>query len=142
MPNDSTPAMEIKSLRVSLGMVQEAFATELEVAQGVVSAWERGEYAPAAENYANLLKLAAKHKLHSKVLRFFERMGTGRMELVAATSRAVKESRSKWDAAYAQGLIDAQAAYPEEKGLAHHRFATRFADRALARMEKRRELKK
>jgi len=110
-------------------MVQEAFAEELDVAQGVVSAWERGEYAPAAENYVNLAKLAAKNGLGLKAVWFLEQAGVGG-ELLAATSLLARESRSRRDAAYSQALIEAQALYPND-ALAQHRAATRSAERAL-----------
>src|SRR6266513_226773 len=127
MQKDSTPEEDVKSLRSTLGMVQEAFAQELEVAQGVVSAWERGEYAPTAENFVNLAKLAAKNGLRLKALRFLEHAGVGG-ELLVETSRLAKESVSRRDEAYQQGLRDAQALYPNDT-LAQHRYATRVAER-------------
>jgi len=110
-------------------MTQEAFAEELAVTQGVVSAWERGEHAITAENYANLAELAAKHNLHLEALRFLERGGVS-AELITRISHIAKESRSRRDAAYRQALIEAQVYYPDD-ALAQHRYATRAAEHAL-----------
>lgn len=133
MPRDSTAATKIGSLRSTLGMVQEAFADEVGVAQGVVSAWERGEYAPSAENYVELTRLAEEHELYSQALWFLEQSGIGRTELLAI----VKETHSRRDAAYRQAFSEAQAMYPNDE-IAKHRFAMAAAARAL-RMRRRKK---
>lgn len=134
MPKDSMPEEEIKSLRSALGMVQEEFAKELEVTQGVVSDWERGEYDPTAENYVNLAKLAARNALHLVAIRFLEHAGVGD-DLLAAVSHLAKESRSRRDAAYQQGLAEAQSLRPND-ALFQYRYATRFAERALQKRKR------
>jgi transcriptional regulator with XRE-family HTH domain len=134
MREDSTAAIKIASVRSALAMNQETFAKHLAVGQGVVSAWERGEYAPSAESYAKLTKLAAECGLFSEARWFLEHVGIGRTELLAI----VKESRDKRGAAYRQGLIDAQAEYPDD-ALAQRRYADKFQKRALRRKTKKKE---
>jgi transcriptional regulator with XRE-family HTH domain len=134
MPKDSTPAEKISSLRSALGMNQEEFAEALEVAQGVVSAWERGEYKPSPESYVKLANLAAKRVLPDETLWFLERTGIHRPEVIADV--LVKESRRERDAIYSQALREAQAIYPND-GIAQHRFAMRAADRMLRKKGKR-----
>src|SRR6266481_3215157 len=129
MSSEPTPGTEIKSLRSTLGMTQEAFAEELEVTQGVVSAWEREEHKITTENYVNLAKLAARNALHLEAIRFLEHAGVGD-ELLAAVSHIAKESRSRRDAAYRQALIEAQALYANDE-VAQHRYAMRVAESAL-----------
>lgn len=138
MPRDLAPAIVIRSLRSVLGMTQEAFGRELSVGQDIVSDWERGEYAPAAENYVNLVKLAVEHDRFSEASRFVEQLGTG-TGLFAVTSHYVEESRSRRDAAYREAFTEAKAIYPTDE-TARHRFAMNAARRALrvrARKEKR-----
>jgi transcriptional regulator with XRE-family HTH domain len=116
-------------------MNQETFAKHMGVGQGVVSAWERGEYAPSAETYAKLTKLAAECGLFSEARLFLERSpAIGRTELLAI----VKENHGKRGAAYRQGLIDAQAAYPND-ALAQRRYAKKFSDRILRRNARKKE---
>jgi transcriptional regulator with XRE-family HTH domain len=134
LPSDSTLATRLYSLRNRLGMNQEAFAKELGVGQGVVSKWERGEYAPSAESYGNLAKFAARHDLYSEALWFVEQIGVSGAELLAI----IKESRSRRDAAYQQGLIEAKTEYPDDEG-AQHRYALKFSRRALRRKAKKKE---
>jgi transcriptional regulator with XRE-family HTH domain len=123
MPEDSTPAMRVKSLRTGLGMNQERFAKAVSVTQGVVSDWERGEYAPSAESYGKLVSLAAKHNLHSEAVWFAMQTGKAISDLVSVL---VKES----NAAYSQAFVEAQTLYPNDPA-AQRRFAERAADRVL-----------
>src|ERR1700674_1794820 len=105
MPKEPTPPEKIKSLRDTLGMNQEAFAKELEVDQGVVSRWERGEYAPSVESYVKLMKLAAKHNLNSEVVWFAAEASINLSEMASVF---VKER----NAVYSQALGEAQALSP------------------------------
>jgi transcriptional regulator with XRE-family HTH domain len=127
MRKDSTAAIELGSIRSALGMTQEAFAKELGVAQGVVSSWEGGQYAPSAENYMRLGNLAEERKLYLKAQWCFEQAGGRRMAMLAA-------------AAYKQGYIVAQESgeHPNDP-TAWHRSAMRFQKRILRRKAKKKE---
>lgn len=109
-------------------MNQEAFAERLKVAQGVVSAWERGEYAPKDGNFVQLAMLATEHDLLSEALWFFQQAGLGRAELLAAAAPA--SGGPEWNKAYSAALIDAQAEYPNDS-IARHRMAMGVADRVM-----------
>lgn len=65
----------IKELRVLLGDTQQKFAKRMRVAQGVVSAWERGEYAPSGVNLLRLANLAANAKAESVAMAFLDASG-------------------------------------------------------------------
>lgn len=125
MQKDSTAAIKLGSLRSVLGMTQEAFAKELGVAQGVVSSWEGGQYAPSAENYMKLGNLAGERKLYLEAQWCFEQAGGRRMAMLAA-------------AAYKQGFIEGQAEYPHEPA-AWPRYALKFQKRMLRRKAKKKE---
>jgi transcriptional regulator with XRE-family HTH domain len=135
MPKDSTAAVKIGLVRSALAMTQEAFAKQLEVGQSLVSAWERGEYAPSAENYMKLGNLAEKHAsrvvadiandLHLYAAWCFEQAGGRRMAMLAA-------------AAYKQGFIEGQEHYPDDP-IAQRRNALAFQKRILRRKAKKKE---